>query len=274
MSFSLESLAALATIVGAIAGVLALIQSSALLVLTSLLFVCVAIVAVWYVRKQRLTLDAASIVIEGQSIDSLNIANLRRRVNRTFVIQDAHHTARIEGADMELTWTYTGYCRAAQESAMEFSIDSEGSTDFNDMDCVAFDLRHDPKMACPIRPLLVGSQGISKKISVPFLAPLKANQPFGILLRCRLPRCITPGLTYYTSTLSFAQEKVRRCAVHLIFAGRAPNWVRVYEPSAEGPASLVKSLAPSRQEPEVTEYEDVAVDRAGQSSRVYMFWRD
>ena len=46
-------------------------------------------------------------------------------------------------------------------------------------------------MVRPIRPLLVGPEGISKKISVPFLEPLKANQAFGVLLKCTLPRCLT-----------------------------------------------------------------------------------
>jgi hypothetical protein len=109
MPFSLESIAALATIVGAVISVLALLQSRAWLVVTSLLFICLSILAVLYARRERLALNAASNVIEGRSIDSLNIANLRRRLNRTFVIQEAHHTARIEGEDLEITWRYSGY---------------------------------------------------------------------------------------------------------------------------------------------------------------------
>src|SRR5579862_5430628 len=97
MQFSLESLAALATIAGLIVSILALFQSRAWLVLTSLLVACLAAGAVVYARKQRLAVVTASTVIEGQSIDSLNIANLKRRVNRTFVVQKAEHTARIEG---------------------------------------------------------------------------------------------------------------------------------------------------------------------------------
>src|ERR1700685_2037577 len=104
MSFSLETLAALATIIGTLIGVLALIQSSAWLVLSALLFACIAIGFGLYARRERLTLNSAATVIEGYSIDSLNIANLRRRVNRTFVIQEAHHTARFTGEDLEITW--------------------------------------------------------------------------------------------------------------------------------------------------------------------------
>lgn len=274
MQFPLEALAAWATILGTGVSLLALFQSKEWLVLTSFLFVCVAVAAILYGRSRRLALESASTMIEGQSIDSLNLANLRRRVNRTFVIQEAHHTAHIEGEDLHITWRYSGYCRNKHETAMDFSIDSESGTSFDELKCVAFDLGRDPDMKHEIRPLLMGTDGVSKKISVPFLEPLTINQPFKLLLRCTLPRCITPGSGYYTSTLSFDQRKVPRSEVHLIFTAPVPTWVRVYEASRGRPATLVKSLRPSRMEPGFCEYIDVAENRPGQSARVYIFWRD
>jgi len=249
-------------------------QSRAWLVLTSLVFVGFSIAAGIYARKQRLALDAASIVIEGHSIDSLNIANLKRRVNRTLVIQEALHTARIEAEDLEIAWKYSGYCRAERDTSIEFSIDSDDSTAFDNLNCVAFDLARDPGMAQPIRPLLVGSEGISRKLSVPFLEPLKANDSFAVLLKCVLPRCIKAGFGYYTSTLSFAQDRVRRCEVRLIFTGLTPSWLRVYECSAQRRPVLLKTLTPVRQTVDSCEYLDVEEERPGQSARIYIFWRD
>ena len=274
MQFSLESLAALATIAGLVITVLGLLQSHTWLVLISMSFVGLAIVGGLYARRERRAINAASIVIEGHSIDSLNIANLRRRVNRTFVIQEAHHMARISGEDLEITWRYSGYCRAKRETAMEFSIDSQAGTPFAKLDCVAFDLGHDRNMTHAIRPVLVGTEGLSKKISVPFLEPLRANQSFSLLLKCTLPGCMTTGFNYYTSTLSFAQDRVPRCTVQLVFLGTTPSWVRVYESSIHHAAELVKTLAPSRQEPGLSEYLDVVENREGQSARVYTFFRD
>ena len=274
MQFSLESLAAAATIAGLVISLLALLHSRAWLILTSLLFVGLAVAVGLYARRGRQALDAASIVIEGQSIDSLNIANLRRRVNKTFVIQEAHHTARITGEDLEITWKYSGFCRAKHETAMEFSIDSQAGTPFAKLDCVAFDLGHDRDMTHAIRPVLIGTEGLSKKISVPFLEPLRANQSFSLLLKCTLPGCMTTGFNYYTSTLSFAQNHVPRCTVQLVFLGTTPSWVRVYESSLHHAAELVKTLAPSRQEPGLSEYLDVVENREGQSARVYTFFRD
>lgn len=274
MPFSLESLAALATILGTIVSVLALLQSRAWLLLISLLVVCLSIFAVLYARKQRLVLDAASTVIEGHSIDALNIANLRRRVSRTLIVQTAQQMAKIEGEDLEITWRYSGYCKAASESAIEFTLNSENNTAFGKLNCTAYDLGHDPEMKHGIQPLLVGPEGLSKRISVPFLKPLAVNQPFAVMLRCTLPRCIKAGFSYYASTLSFAQDRVAHCEVRLIFVGAAPAWLRVYESTLRKPAALVKTLAPSRQEPGLCEYLDVAEDRPGQSARVYAFWRD
>ena len=274
MPYSLETLAALATILGAAISVLALLQSRAWLVLTSLLFVGMAIAACFYARRERLARDAASTVIEGYSIDSLNMANLRRRLDRDFVVQEADHTARIEGEDLQITWKYSGYCRAARASAFDFSIDSGVDTSFDDLNCAAYDLGHDPDTVHEIRPLLVGPEGVSKKISVPFLEPLEANQSFGVLLKCTLPRCVTAGIGYYTSTLSFAQNRVPHCEVRLIFVGAPPSWVRVYDCAPPHAAVLLKTLTPSRKEPGFCEYVDVAENRKGQSARVYLFWRD
>ena len=84
-------------------------------------------------------------------------------------------------------------------------------------------------MSREIRPLLAGPEGISKKISVPLLEPVKAHESFGVLLKCTLPRCVTAGAGNYTSTLSFAQGRVRHCTVRLMFVGPAPRWMRVYD---------------------------------------------
>lgn len=228
---------------------------------------------VLYARRERLARDVASTVIEGYSIDSLNIANLRRRLDREFVVQEADHTARIEGEDLKIAWKYSGYCRSGGASTFEFSIDSGAGISFDDLDCVAFDLGHDPDMKRQIRPLLLGPEGISKKISVPLLEPLSADQAFDLLLRCTLPRCITAETGYYSSTLSFAQRRVRRCTARLEFVGKAPSWMRVYDCSQPGIPLLVKSLTPSRRKKDYCEYVDVVEDAPGQSARVYMFWR-
>jgi hypothetical protein len=100
------------------------------------------------------------------------------------------------------------------------------------------------------------------------------QEPFGILLKATLPRCLKSGFSYYTSTLSFAQSTVRRCVVRLQFVGSVPAWVRVYECLPQKQPALIKSLAPSHQEAGITEYVDEAGETAGNSARIYIFQRD
>ena len=91
---------------------------------------------------------------------------------------------------MEITWKCSGYCKSDRATSIDFSIDSDDSSVFENLDCVAFDLVRDPDMVRPIRPLLVGSEGISRKLSVPFLEPVKAHDSFKVTLKCHLPRCL------------------------------------------------------------------------------------
>ena len=183
------------------------------------------------------------------------------------------HVAEIEGEDLRVTWKYSGYCRAEQETAMEFSVDTDSNVPFVSLECCAYDLGHDPEGEHKIRPILIGPDGISKKIAVPFLDPLRTRQPFSVLLKCVLPGCMQAGLEYYTSTLSFGQDQVRSSTVRMVFVGARPEWLRVYECAASGGVKLLKALSPLCQNAQRCEYLDVAEDIQGQSARVYIFWR-
>ena len=212
----LNTLASLTAILGPIAAILGLIQSRGWLTGLGTIVFGISIVAVVYARSQRLRIDAASVEIEGISIDSVNAANLRRRVNRSLVVQTADHFATIDGADLDMVWRYAGYCRARRETAMDFSVDSGNSTPFEDLDCFAYDLKRDPEKQHKIQPLLIGPDSISKKIAVPFLEPLLAQQPFDIMLHCRLPPRINlaSGITHLrchsTRTRSVAARFISR----------------------------------------------------------------
>jgi hypothetical protein len=268
-----KTLGTLSALLGPIATILGLVQSSGWLVGIGVVLVCVAIAAMVYAKTQRHRVLAASVEIEGISIDSINAANLRRRTNRSLTIQSVEQLVQIDGGDLDMIWRYAGFCRAERETAMEFSVDSENSVPFSELDCYGYDLKRDPEKRCKIEPILIGPDSISKKIAVPFLEPIRADQPFDIMLHCRLPETYKPGLGYYTSTLSFDQETVDVCTVHLTFVGRKPEWVRVYECDAYGRPQLVKTLRPEHESKGRSEYRDVARDLSAQSARIYLFRR-
>lgn len=272
MNSTEESLATWSTFIGTLVSLFGLIQSQAWLAVVGGVFAGTSIVALLYARSESLVVESARVRIGGRSIDSLNVANLGRRVNRTLVVQAVDHIARIEGENIQIQWGYSGYCRAPQETAMEFSVDSDNNVPFADLDCFAYDLERDPEMKHKIRPLLADADGLSKKIAVPFLAPLAAQEPFNILLRCRLDGCVKPGVDYHTSTLSFEQEQIRRYTQRLIFSGRRPEWVRVYGWRVGAP-KLLKDLRPNRECQDGFEYVDIAENVPGRAARIYVFLR-
>jgi hypothetical protein len=271
MAPSNSDLATWASLLGAIATVLGLLQSATLLVAVGAFAVGVSIFALAKAGSGRKVLRSAAINIEGLNLDTLNLANLRRRLNKSLVVHRAYHLARIDGQDLTISWQYDGYCGADKETSMEFSVDSENNIPFNELECYAFDLHQDPECLHRIRPILLGSDGLSKKLAIPFLKPLELNQPFSILFNCKLTGCMSSGVQYYTSTLSFDQRSIRKLAVHLIFVDQTPTWVRAYECNSKGQPTLISDLRPLREQEGVTEYIDVAENVDGQSTRIYIF---
>ena len=269
-----QTLASIAALLGPIAAIIGVVQSRGWLTILGAAFVVVAIAVVIYARMQRQRLDAASIEIEGISIDSLNAANLRRRVNRSLFVQHAEHIATIVGADLDIVWRYSGYCRAKHETAMEFSVDSGTTLPFHQLDCYAYDLQRDPEKRHKIEPIKIGPDSIAKKVAVPFSEPLAAHQPFDLMLHCRLPMTYRSGVCYYTSTLSFDQKRVARSAVVLKFISQKPRWLRVYECDATERPRLLKSLYPVREGLNEIEYRDIAENLSAQSVRIYLFERE
>ena len=271
MSSFLNWLKITAAILGPLVTIVGLIQSKGWLAVIGALLFCITAAAVIYARHQRILVDGARIEIEGVSIDALNAANLRRRASRNFMIQDAEHRAVIDGANVEMVWSYAGYCRTASETAFEFTVVSETGNPFRILDCHGYDLRDDPQRQHRIMPLLRGPDGISKRMAIPFARPVSAQQPFEIEFHCRIPEAFKPGPSYYVSTLSFDQPTIRHCVVQLTFRGPPPEWVRVYECPPGGRPRLLRTLTPVRQAKGAVEYVDAAENRDARSARVYLF---
>jgi hypothetical protein len=273
MNSFISSLPYWASIAEALGDLFGLVQSKGWLPGIAALFALGFLIAIFYAQRERERLFLAGVKVEGRNIDSLNIANLRRRINRSLAIQEAHHFASIDGEDLTIRWRYAGYCRADHETSIDFSIDTDNNIPFDKLECFAYDLRHDPLMKHKIQPILVAPDGISKKVTVPFLERLTAQEPFAVLLVCKLPGCMKDGVAHYTSTLSFEQDKIRHYSVRLLFLGHRPEWLRVYESLGSGNARLLRDLRPSHETRESIEYIDSAEDVSAKSVRIYVFSR-
>ena len=261
------------SILGTLLGLLGAIQSVSWLSGLGGLMILGSIGAIAYARRQRQLVESAVLKVAGRSVDSLNMAGLRRRFNRSLTIQEAHNTALIDGENLSLNWRCAGYCRATRATEIEFSIDSDNNIPFDELDCFAFDLLHDPKRRHRIRPILIGPDGISKKIAIPFLAPLKVGEPFSVALTCELPGCMKTGVDYYTASLSFDQDDALLYSLRLSFLHEQPGWLRVYEAGPSGVVSLIKDLRPVRAKTDRIEYLDGEQNLPAKSARIYVFSR-
>jgi len=268
-----DSVAFWASVLGTFLGLLGAIQSLTWLAAVGGLMLVGSLGAFAYARRQHELMESAALEVAGRSLDSLNIASLRRRLNRSLMIQDAQNEAIIDGENLTIRWKCIGYCRADRETSIEFSIDTDNHIPFNELNCFASDLRHDPAKTHRIRPILLGPDGISKKIAIPFLAPLTAGQPFDVVLTCELPGCMRSGVDYYTASLSFDQDRIQHFSVRLSFLRARPNWLRVYEPGTSGAAKLLKDLRPTRKNDDSTEYLDTGENVSSNLIRIYVFSR-
>jgi hypothetical protein len=269
-----DSLASWATIVGTALGVVGLLQSRAWVTISGMVIMSAALAALYYAGRERSRLKMAAVRVEGHNIDSFNVASLRRRLNHRLVLQETRNTASIDGEDLTLTWECSGYCRLDGTAAIEFSIDTDNRVPFDELDCFAYDLRHDPERHHKIRPMLIGSDGIAKKIAVPLLAPLSDQAPFRVFLHCRLPGCMKDGDDYYTASLSFEQREGHQYSAQLTFLHDDPEWVRVYECNAGGKTRLLKHLRPEYTTDGLSEYRDTDQNVPAKGARIYFFRRD
>jgi len=86
-----------------------------------------------------------------------------------------------------------------------------------------------------------------------------------------MPDTYMPGTCYYTSTLSFDQDRIGHCTVNLRFIRARPAWVRAYSVSERGHATLLKSLYPILDDERLCEYRDAIENIPAKSVRIYMF---
>jgi hypothetical protein len=271
MNNARENLTPWTTLLGSGTALLGVLQSAPALILAGITLSAAAASAALVSERRLRGADPMPPKIERLNLDSLHVANLRRRLNKSLKVERAFQVAIIEGADLHLAWQYDGYCQSKTETGIEFSLDSENNIPFEQLECFAFDLQNDPARLRQIRPSLVGSDGVSKKVSVSFLKPLAKDDRFSVLLHCKLPACISTGVQYYTSSLSFDQQVVDSASVQLIFVRSRPEWVRVYEFDKNARPTFVSELRPFRDDGATCEYVDMVQNVPGQSVRVYLY---
>lgn len=272
-----EQVAFWATIVSLLLGIFTTFQQGFLYFVAGLSLLALSFFSFFYVLYFTKKVKRASISIDGLRIDSLNLANLERCCNDTLVVKNAKHKAIIDKYNLYAAWNYSGHCRGKLgESGIEFSIDSDSNNSLQSINCYGYDLIVDPEKKNKISPFLIGPEGMSKKIKLPFLKHVGRGDRFDVMLRFFLKNCMALGRDYYISTLSFSQKETIFCTVTLFFVEVKPEWVRVYEISPQGDARFIKSLALNKydEERDAWVFEDIIAEAPARFARIYMFLRE
>ena len=92
-----------ATILGTLTGLFGVLQSLTWIALAGAFVTVASIGVLFYAHRQRQLVESVDLTINGRSLDSLGMANLRRRLNRTLAIQELRNEAVIDGEDLALT---------------------------------------------------------------------------------------------------------------------------------------------------------------------------
>jgi len=265
-----------ATIIGLVLAVAGLLKEKAVLLYLGIIVFILFLVACYFLQKEKIKIKSSSIVVEGKSIDCLNIANLSRLQNKSLLVQDVTHVATIQGNDLKIEMHYNGYCKSKKgANGIEFSIDADANLPFDELDCYGYDLINDPNMSQKIKPIPHSPDSISKKIQLPFSNIIKRNEKFEVVLHATLNNCMQYGKDYYVSTLSFRQESIHNYIVKLEFMYDKPVWLRVYDVNTSGSANLVKNLTPISEPNSTTyKYEDHIGQVPAKSNRIYLFFRE
>src|SRR5580698_10346704 len=97
-----DSVAFWATVVGTLTGVFGLFESAAWIAAIGALIASCSVGTLIYAARQRAVVKSAALKVGNRSIDSLNLASLHRRLNRSLVIQQADNLAVIDDEDLSV----------------------------------------------------------------------------------------------------------------------------------------------------------------------------
>lgn len=200
-----------------------------------------------HIVSLQIKLKLSHITIEGIQISALGNANSLRKYNKDYKIHQVTHEVTIDGTALIQDYTLAGikHKNIHNNNSFDFSLDVDTNLLLSELDCYAYDLKHDPIQSRKIYPILKSTDGQSKKIQVNFLSEIRRNSDFKIFLHTNIPDCMKKGKDYYISSLSFdGKEKVDTLSLRFTFKNQLPNNLRVYELLKNGSVREIKTLTP------------------------------
>jgi len=215
----------------------------------------------------------SNIVIENTRIESLNLANLARLKNSTLKVDTAIHRNYINGNDLAIEFEYSGICTCDDgESGITFSVDCDSNLGFEQMNWYGYDLIVDTNKTHKIHPKLLGAEGLTKKVMLPFAKKIIKYGKFHTSFRVTLPGCMKTGKDYVTATFSFNKLPIDTVIIELWFMDLYPKYVHLYDVT-NGVSTLEKELIPTNQISNKICYVDNINNLNPETALVYYFER-
>lgn len=262
------------SIIGLLLSIYGVINKHITLTSFGLFFFVISVALALKLFELNKIIKKSNISIADMKIDALNLANLSKVRNKTLKVQEASHWFKIIGTNLSMTFKYSGYCKSTSgESGFVFNVDSDVNISFAKLTCFGYDLENDPKRSHMIKPFLIGSDGLSKRVKLPFAKMIRKGEQFRIIFYCELPGCIKPGKDYVISSLFFEDDStIQRFSNHLEFVSDFPKWVRLYDATQDNP-TLLKDLKPQYHQGMTVYYKDSYNNIGPDKAFIYLFER-
>ncbi len=217
--------------------------------------------------------DSKSILVDGEADEMLTLAEGNRTTTDSLEINSAKHIFLMDGMDLTATFIYKGKCISKTGSeGMVFSISGYSIVPLKDLKCIGFDLAHDPRKRFPIQPILKSSDGLCKKILIPFPRRLKNRDSFYIEMSYTWPNSLRHGVNHIDSSLSFSRKHLNEYIIRLIFVKNNPKWIRVFTPiKGLRSTKYEKTLPLTTNTGNKYSYIDIVDSPSAKSVRIYQF---
>ena len=243
-----------------------------ILFVSTLLYILYPLFTEFFYNRKKLYKNNV-LVIEGKAIDSLFIEQQQRKRTDTLLLKSARHKAIINENNLSLECQYRGICIDKEgESQYLMNIHGDNFVSFNLLNCYGYDLMNDDLRKTKIPAILKSSDGLSKKIAIPFNKRLKQFDEFSLEVHYTWPGCMHFGQDYYVSALSFKKSNIETYTVELVFKEIKPLWVRAY--NSEG--KIIKNISLKMERDNSFIYEDSIIVEGLKNDmvRVYFFFRE
>lgn len=221
------------------------------------------------------TTSFPSLDIDGETDELLTLAEVNRTRTNNVDIQKAEHIFIVEKRTLYVTFRYSGKCISKSGAdGMTYVICGDNRVPLSELQCRGYDLKKDPEKRYPIIPILRSSDGLCKKIKIPFQTRLQYKEEYFVEMTYIWPNCMRYGEDNIDSSLSFKKTHLKDYVVRIEFIENQPDWVRVYRMNKKRKEMIYeKTLQVDKTDNNRYIYIDYVDAPNAQSVRVYKFFR-